>query len=248
MISTRNQHKFYNVASNKVEAERVRTSLVKSHKRKIILVAVLILFLFIIVGIFYFLRLRSNNGMHALSKQQTTDLIIKVGKHIDLPESESPVIATVADVAQLRNQPFFANAQNGDQLLIYAKNSLAILYDPRQDRIVKVGPVSNANAQQNIKQQSNLPIKVAFYNGTAIDHYAQTVSTQLQKQFPNIQVTKLDNASEDYKKTIVVNVTGIDKQIVDKIAKALSADIGSYPNSEKLPANADIQIILGSAE
>lgn len=73
------------------------------------------------------------------------DLIIKlVGKHIVLPENETPTLATVSDPEKLRDQPFFANAQKGDKVLLYSESRKAILYNPETDRVVEVAPI-NAN-------------------------------------------------------------------------------------------------------
>lgn len=74
--------------------------------------------------------------------QQTKDLIDKVGKLIKLPTDEQPTIATVSDVTKLKGQPFFTDATNGDQVLIYTKNKFAILYDPTKNIIVKVAPLT----------------------------------------------------------------------------------------------------------
>jgi cytoskeletal protein RodZ len=64
----------------------------------------------------------------------------------DVPPNESPTIATVSDVNKLQNQAFFANAQNGDKVLIYNQAKKAILYRPSSNKIVEVAPINIGNA------------------------------------------------------------------------------------------------------
>lgn len=68
-------------------------------------------------------------------------LVAEVGKHIILPEDEQPTAATVSNVEQLRNQPFFAQAQNGDKVLVYKLSRRAFLYRPSAGKVVEVAPV-----------------------------------------------------------------------------------------------------------
>jgi hypothetical protein len=57
-----------------------------------------------------------------------------------LPDEQSPQIAEVQDVAQLRKtQDFFKNAENGDVVIMYS--SVIYLYRPSQDRVVSAGSV-----------------------------------------------------------------------------------------------------------
>jgi len=79
------------------------------------------------------------------SSSQERDLVAKVGKLIELPGNESPQIYSVKDRTQLPNIPLFANAQNGDQVLIYPKAQKAILYRPSENKIIEVSPVTINN-------------------------------------------------------------------------------------------------------
>ncbi len=76
----------------------------------------------------------------------TEELVAKVGKLILLP-NEKPTLATVLDAKKLvAEQPFYAGAENGDQLLVYAKAQKAILYSPSKNILINVGPVYFNNA------------------------------------------------------------------------------------------------------
>jgi hypothetical protein len=74
------------------------------------------------------------------ARMQTKDqLVEEISKLIILPEGEEPTIATVVDPKTLQDQPFFKNAKAGDRVLIYSKDSRAVLYDPVAKRVVEIG-------------------------------------------------------------------------------------------------------------
>lgn len=75
-------------------------------------------------------------------KQEEAALVAKIARLMVLPEGEEPVIATISDIASLaKNQPFYADAHNGDRVIVYMKAKKAIIYDPNADKIVNVGPI-----------------------------------------------------------------------------------------------------------
>lgn len=82
----------------------------------------------------------------ARAAAEVADLVAAVGRLIVLPTGEEPTVATVADPERLKDQPFFANAKTGDKVLIYSGAKRAILYDPRQDKIVEVAPLNFESA------------------------------------------------------------------------------------------------------
>lgn len=93
-------------------------------------------------------QLLQNSGQNA---NLTAQLVKEVGKLIELPIGEIPTIATVSDATKLSDQPFFANAQNGDKVLIYAQAKKAILYRPSikwkifySIKIIEISPINLA--------------------------------------------------------------------------------------------------------
>ncbi len=78
------------------------------------------------------------------AEKEAATLVAQVGKLIRLPDNEEPVIATVNDPEQLKSQPFFANAKEGDKVLIYNISRKAILYSPAEKRIIEVAPLNAA--------------------------------------------------------------------------------------------------------
>jgi hypothetical protein len=74
-----------------------------------------------------------------LTSEEKTRLIVdEIGKSIILPDDELPTVATVADPSKLSDQPFFASAQVGDQVLIYPSSKRAILWRPSVHKVVEV--------------------------------------------------------------------------------------------------------------
>lgn len=95
-----------------------------------------------------------NSNPQIAIQKQTDDLIKQVGALINLPQGEAPTVANVSDAAKAREQSsFFANAQNGDKVLMYVKAGEAILYRPSTNKIILVAPLTfNNNTTQAAPQ------------------------------------------------------------------------------------------------
>lgn len=104
----------------------------------------------VFAGYFYVQLHRLQQNPQAVAQQEVTDLVAKVSRLMVLPVGETPTVATVSDPTALKDQPFFANAKNGDKVLIYTNAKKAILYSVALDKIVEVAPL-------NIGQANNTP-------------------------------------------------------------------------------------------
>jgi hypothetical protein len=80
------------------------------------------------------------------AQEENRALLDKIGAIILLPKDETPTIATVNDLDKLKGQPFFANAQLGDKVLIYAKAKKAVLYRPSENKVIELAPLSDNGA------------------------------------------------------------------------------------------------------
>jgi len=75
-------------------------------------------------------------------------IVSKLQQHYPLPSGEQPTLARVQDADTISQQPFFKDAHNGDDVLIYQKSKLAIIYRPSTNKIINAGPavVNTASA------------------------------------------------------------------------------------------------------
>jgi len=87
-----------------------------------------------------------------LGQKELEQVVKKVGKLVVLPEGETPTLATVTDPEKLKDQPFFANAQVGFKVLLYAQAKKAILYDPKTNRVVEIAPINPTAAPEGTTQ------------------------------------------------------------------------------------------------
>ena len=73
---------------------------------------------------------------------ETQRLVNKVSLLADLPQGETPTIATVNDASKLKSQAFFSAAKDGDKVLIYSKAGKAVLYRPSTNKVVDYSTVN----------------------------------------------------------------------------------------------------------
>ncbi|KKS75477.1 hypothetical protein A2781_02520 [Candidatus Gottesmanbacteria bacterium RIFCSPHIGHO2_01_FULL_42_27] len=191
-------------------------------------------------------------------------IIAKVGKLIKLPEDELPTIATISDLDKLKGQPFFARAKVGDKVLLYTQAKKAILYDPKDNVIIEVGPLvmpsgspaPSISGKSELTRVSATPavagasvsagIQVAILNGTKDDSLANTFARDLAKKMPEILIVSSAKAKIDsYEKTLIVDLFSQKSRDLPELAKAAGAEIADLPPGETKPLNADILIILG---
>lgn len=119
---------------------------------KNIIIAVLVIILVGAAGTAYYFYNEYQKTQEALDNpektaiEETQRLIDQMSDQIALPEADiangEPTLATVQDKEKLKDQEFFANAENGDKVLIYAKAKKAFLYRPTTDKVINVAPVT----------------------------------------------------------------------------------------------------------
>jgi len=86
--------------------------------------------------------------------------------------------------------------------------------------------------------------KVAIYNGTQQKGLAKSVSERLSA-VSQANVVSTTNAKGNFAKTVVIDLTGNNSDVAQKIAGTLNGEIGSLPDGEIKP-DADILIIAGN--
>lgn len=74
---------------------------------------------------------------NVIYQNEETQTIAKLSSLIDLPSDEKPTVATVLDKEKLKDQAFFAKAENGDKLIVFAQNKKAILFRESSNKIIE---------------------------------------------------------------------------------------------------------------
>lgn len=110
---------------------------------KVILFLFFLLIASVAVAGYFFWQYRQTKELAANPTQAEVERVVNlVAQHVVLPEGETPTVATVTSVEELQDQPFFKNAQNGYQVLVYQQTGLAVLYDPNNDRVVNMAQIN----------------------------------------------------------------------------------------------------------
>lgn len=165
----------------------------------------------------------------------------QVGKLIKLPDGETPTVVSVVDITKLSDQPFFRNGKNGNKLLIFPTSGRAILYDPKANLIIEVGPLINNNPAT--QQQT---ARIALKNGTGVAGLTNKVEGTIRKSFPAANIVSKDNANNtSYDKTIVIALNDAARVAADNLAKAMNASVSNLPAGEDRPAGVEILVIIG---
>lgn len=116
-------------------------------------------------GLYYYNQYRTVqkmlNNPNEVAKQETAAVVKEVGVLMQLPKNEEPSIATVLDATKLKDQPFFANAVNGDKVIIYTKSAKAILYRPSQHKIIEVAPITMTQPTPSAEPSTKPTVKVS---------------------------------------------------------------------------------------
>ncbi len=110
-------------------------------KRYILTILILVLFVgsSITAAYFYFQWKKAVTAPSA--EEEIAEVIGVIGTYMELPQGETPTIATVLDKEKLADQAFFNKSENGDKVLIYTTAKKAILYRPSTKKVIEVAPI-----------------------------------------------------------------------------------------------------------
>ena len=175
----------------------------------------------------------------AVQEAETKEILKKISEFMILPTDEEPNVATVLDTNQLKDQPFFVQAQNGDKVIIYTKADKAILYRPSTNKIVNISSVALEPTTAS----------VVVYNGTKTTGLTTKFTTDIAKSIDNIVISLKANAKRsDYQQSVVVDLTGRNEELARQIATLIEGTVSSLPEGEVKPSdsNTNLLIILGA--
>jgi hypothetical protein len=144
-------------------------------------------------------------------------IVDSIGKFMDLP-GEEPKIATITDSDKLKDQVFFANAQNGDKVLIYSSSKKAILYRPQTGRVIEVTSLL-ANSQNNSSETKENNSSTQTENQSQNEELNQTNSQNEIQGSGNEDQNQAETAAKEVKAAIYngAKAKGLASDIADKI-------------------------------
>lgn len=214
--------------------------------KKIILPVVISLVVLIFAGTSFFFYNKYQKTQKllkdptAVQEAEAKEVTAKVGKLMELPEGEDPSVATVLDKEKLKDQAFFARAENGDKVIIYTKAGQAILYRPSTNKIITVSPINLGTTTSETQT-----VKVAAYNGTGVSGLTARFAADIVKLVSNLTVDLRTNAARtDYERSIVVDLTGQKKDMANQMATLIGGDVSDLPSGETKPTDSSIELLV----
>ncbi|OGI27112.1 MAG: hypothetical protein A2359_02520 [Candidatus Moranbacteria bacterium RIFOXYB1_FULL_43_19] len=111
------------------------------------IITVLFVFFALLAILYYatFHVIRTRQDSNAAAQKEVKLITERIGKFMELPQGETPTLATVNDREKLEGQQFFLNSRNGDKVLVYPKAKKAILYRPSSGKIIEVANLTSGN-------------------------------------------------------------------------------------------------------
>lgn len=227
-------------------------------KNKLIIIAsvALLVVLAVVPSIYYFNKYQTlSKQVEGGGKEDVQALIAKVSRHVLLPEGEVPTVMTVTDKEKATSKQFFANAKNGDKVLVYMNAKKAFLYDTVADRILEIGPVltTATNTAQFSGVVTPTPpatpsgLRFVLSNGTTTVGLTKPFTTLVEEKIAGAQVVDTNNAAKkDYATSILVDLSGTRANDALVYAKALGVTVAPLPAGETATASADFLVILGT--
>src|SRR5262249_15765628 len=110
---------------------RLSSSITGMGRKKILAISLsgVIVLLLAVVGILSWKYHQvSSSSQSDKNKETSARVIDEVSKIFLAPTNEQPTVALIQDKSKLGNQQFFSKAQNGDYLLVYKTNKMALIY------------------------------------------------------------------------------------------------------------------------
>ncbi|CAN5380344.1 hypothetical protein BH10PAT3_BH10PAT3_3080 [soil metagenome] len=175
------------------------------------------------------------------SKQELINITSLVNKHMILPVSETPTLATITDREKLEKNSFlYQKGKDGDKVLIYVKASRVIIYRPSIDRVVDVGPVTVDESIPEAKDAT-----VIIQDSTDRPILVEKIKNKVQSQYSKAKVTVGESTvRKNYPNTIVIGMSDKKDHLVDSLASLIGAKRGILPLAELRPGS-DLLIIIG---
>lgn len=235
------------------------TLLSKHRKRTVIVFAILIALTF---SVYYFHWFGIGLSEQEKAQRQVAAAVASVGKLMLVPQG-TPILATVQDAQTLKTQQrFFANAQNGDQLLIFPESRQAVIYSPSRGLIINAGPVeypdnstSKSSTEVTTTATPTVPVSksaqtvtVEVRNGSGKNGYGASIAKIIRSD-PSFSVISVTDAkSVNHTSDLIIDIAkkSEERDAINILANELGATIISNLPKSEAPSKADVVVILGS--
>lgn len=229
--------------------------------RTLPIIFVLTVLLLLAAGLAFYFYYQYHNTPQEKDTKEITELTKVIGVFVELPEDETPTLATVTDREKLSDQPFFRKAENGDKVLIYTNGGRAILYRPSTQKIVDMTTVNvsasvpsaaataplDASVSQDAPAPETESVRVTLSNGSTKIGTTNTFEDEIVAQFESVKVIGKNKAARsDYEGNLLIDLTGSNGDLAKKIADTFGGTLGTLPSGETAPANTDLLIIVGN--
>lgn len=207
------------------------------------------------VSIAGYFAYRASHAVPGNDTDEAHQVAAEIAKKVELPQDETPTLATVTNKERLDGQLFFRSAENGDKILIYPRAGRAILYRPSTGKVLEMTGVdiekyaagTAASSQADAaSMEANRQIAVVLYNGTLDTGALDTATKVIADRFPTVTVIGRQAATRrDYEESFVVDLSGSNGDIAVLIAAAIGATVSPHALDGETVPNADLLIVIG---
>lgn len=189
-------------------------------------------------------------------EREIQSLIKAVSDRALVPDNEVPTLATVTNKEILKDEPFFAQAENDDKVLIYSDAKIAFLYRPKVQKLIAIAPLTldvqatpvipTLEAEKEASTSTDGALTLTLYNGTTIPGLTSRAEQKFTAAGASVDIADKTNATQKtYEKSILIVLNTSKTAELEAFAKQFGYTIASLPAEEKAPAS-DGLIILGT--
>ncbi len=184
-------------------------------------------------------------------EEKNLETLTALSRLIVLPEGEQPFFARVSDASKLKDQNFFALAQNGDALIIYQQAKKAFLFRDSEGKIIEAAPFIQDVKSQDSRvlgaksaKESVKKISVEIRNGSGKTGEATKAKEKIAG-LNGIGDIKTGNGLDLTGDNLIIFKNPANAEIAQQILQLISGRIApDLPVGEK-QFGSDILIILG---
>lgn len=223
----------------------------------------LIMFLAVVVAlaassVYFFLKYKGvseelKKKTEGADKAEVMLVLDKVSRLMEVPTDEEPTVATVTDKEKLKEQKFFAKAENEDKVIIFVKAQKAILYRPSTNKIIEVARIDTIDQKTAQQATVSAEIKttqktgVLILNGTTRVGLSNGLVEKMNLPESVFMLLQRQSAKRaDYEKTMIVDL-GVGAEVSQKMKELLKLGevVNKMPEGEATPSG-QLVVILGA--